>query len=96
MIDYYIVCTNQPDDVINNVGIRYDLEETIATHKVLRSKIVSDIMNGKVIYTAFKSGSILKKGSLVMVFAINGLRFIKTERNESRRDNLDNLRECNF
>jgi|GEM_PF-6560783 len=96
MIDYYIVCTVRPEDIIETVGARSDLDETKAEQKLSRSQVISDIKEGKTVYTAYKKNGELVKGNLVQVFKIGDKEYIKTEKNNTQADNLDNIRECNF
>jgi hypothetical protein len=92
----YIVCTVQSEDVIKDVGVRDDLDETNATNRLTRKEVIDQIEDGETFYTAYKSNGVLKKGQLIQIFLIGGVKYLKTKANNLKRDNLDNLRECKF
>ena len=98
MIDYYIICTEQPDDVIVRVGINDDLTKRPASSAKTRQEVINDLDNCKTIYTAHtwieEDG--YKLGAKVKKVCIGGKHFITTKANNTTRDNLDEIRKCNF
>lgn len=64
----YIVCTVQPEDVIKDVGVRDDLDETNATNRLTRTEVRDQIEDGETFYTAYKTNGVLKKDSWFKYF----------------------------
>ena len=98
MIDYYILCTEQPNDVIVSVGITTDLKIYASQQKKSRSDVIRDLYNGKIIYTAhsWNNFSGYSSGAKVKKVWVSGQQFISTEWNNTKKDNLDKIRKCEY
>lgn len=58
----------------------------------LRSTVVSNIESGNTVMTAYKkSDGQYYKGAEVNVVKIDGVKYIRTDKNSTKRDNLENL-----
>jgi len=95
--DYVIteVKFNAKHTHIDKVGAREDNGETLGSaQEYARQDVVKAINKGTTFFTAFKSDDgKWKKGEDVFVIKINGTDYIKTKKDGTPRDNLDNLPE---
>lgn len=87
--DYYIIAVhykNSDDTTFIEKVKAYDGSEK------LRSTVVANIENGQTIMTAVKgSDGKYYKGATVNVVKIDGVKYIRTDKNSTKRDNLENL-----
>jgi hypothetical protein len=95
--DYVItdVKFNEKHTHIDKVKARKDSGETLeSAQEYARQIVVKAIDNGTTFATAFKTNDgKWKKGEEVFVIEINGANYIKTKRDNTPKDNLDNLPE---
>jgi hypothetical protein len=92
--DYYIKCVNENrDGDIESVGTGTDVDKNYRNTKQ-KAEVIEDIdEHGKDVKTVYHSSS---KGRWVVgsdVHTVNG-DYIRTDRNNKRADNLDNIPEC--
>jgi hypothetical protein len=95
--DYVIteVKFNEKHTHIDKVRAREDNGDTLGSpQEYARQDVVKAINNGSTYVTAFKSNDgKWTKGEDVFVIKINGTDYIKTKRDDTAKDNLDNLPE---
>lgn len=94
--DYVITGVRFQDDkkYILSVEVRPDLGDKIGfTEDWKRLNVVDSIENGKTFVTAFRNGSEWRKGEDVHVVTINGTKYIRTDKNNTEKDNLGELPE---
>lgn len=96
MASYYIYAVNQADDVIQKVKICTSYTTSDGPYEVeekTRATVVRDIdINRKDIYTIYKNSSgDWKLGKLVITERIDNEKYIKTQANGKKVDNLDNI-----
>lgn len=94
--DYVItgVRYNASHSSISEVEVRADNGETIgAPRLVTRQQMISAIVGGESAVTAFRRDTKWHKGEDVRVATINGVRYLRTDRNSTSADNLGNLPE---
>lgn len=94
--DYCIsaVSFNSGHTHIDKVKARKDLGEKLDAEIIYtRAEIVSAINAGNTFVTVVMSNGSLSIGQPVFVVTINGVKFIKTVRDNTTKDNLDNLPE---
>jgi Protein of unknown function (DUF3892) len=95
--DYVIteVRFNAKHTHIDKVRARKDNGETLeSAQEYARQEVVKAINNGTTFVTAFKNNvGKWNKGEDVFVIEINGADYIKTKRDNTAKDNLDNLPE---
>lgn len=98
MINYYIICTEQPDNIIVRVGGTNDLRNAAAEFAKTREQVIQDLDDNKIIFTAhsWSKESGYKKGAKVKKIWVGDKPYISTKWNNIKRDNLDSIRECNF
>ncbi|HCC00124.1 MAG TPA: DUF3892 domain-containing protein [Ruminococcaceae bacterium] len=87
--DYYIIAVHYKDSddttFIEKVKL-YDASEK------LRSVVVANIEDGQTVMTAVKgTDGKYYKGAVVNVVKIDGIKYIRTDKNSTKRDNLDKL-----
>ncbi len=87
--DYYIIAVhykNSDDTTFIEKVKTYDGSEK------LRSTVVANIENGQTVMTAVKrNDGKYYKGATVNVVKIDGVKYIRTDKNSTKRDNLENL-----
>jgi hypothetical protein len=59
----------------------------------LRTKVISELENGKTFITVLKHGDRLKKGAEIHVINVNGKKYIRTDNDNDASDNLEGLPE---
>ena len=95
--DYVIteVKFNEKHTHIDKVKAREDNGETLGSaQEHARQNVVKAINNGTTFVTAFRSNDgKWQKGEDVFVIRISGADYIKTKRDNTAKDNLDNLPE---
>jgi Protein of unknown function (DUF3892) len=95
--DYVIteVRFNERHTHIDKVRAHEDNGETLGSaREQARLDVVKAINNGTTFVTAFRSNDAKwQKGEDVFVIGINGADYIKTKRDNTAKDNLDNLPE---
>jgi len=94
MADYYIKCVNEDrDGNIESVGTGTDVDKNARNTKQ-KSEVIEDIdVYSKDVKTVYYSSS---KGRWVVgskVHTVDG-EYIRTDRNNTREDNLNNIPEC--
>lgn len=87
--DYYIIAVHYKDSddttFIEKVRVYSGPEK-------LRSTVVSNIEDGQTIMTAVKgTDGKYYKGAVVNVVKIDGTKYIRTDKNTTRKDNLEEL-----
>ncbi len=87
--DYYIIAVHYKDSddttFIEKVKL-YDGSEK------LRSAVVTNVEDGQTVMTAVKgTDGKYYKGAVVNVVKIDGIKYIRTDKNSTKRDNLDKL-----
>lgn len=87
--DYYIIAVHYKDSddttFIEKVKL-YDGSEK------LRSAVVANIEDGQTVMTAVQgTDGKYYKGAVVNVVKIDGIKYIRTDKNSTKRDNLDKL-----
>lgn len=87
--DYYIIAVHYKDSddttFIEKVKL-YDGSEK------LRSAVVTNIEDGQTVMTAVQGADgKYYKGAVVNVVKIDGIKYIRTDKNSTKRDNLDKL-----
>ena len=93
MADYYIYAVHQEDEVIKKVKTctSYTTSGGPSTEsEKTKDTVVSDINSGKTVFTIYKD-VIWKLGELVVIETIDKIKYIKTKRNGTKKDNLDNI-----
>ena len=90
-VDYYITAVRYHKNraYVDHVRMHNNLKQA----DIPRSEVISYIDAGMSISTAEKIGESWIKGADVITVTINGVRFIKTEPNDTASDNLGNLPE---
>ena len=93
--DYLIsrVRFNEADTHIVKVEVRADKDDKVGPpSEMSRQAVVDNIGKGYTFETIFENqdGS-YKRGAKVMVITIDGVRYIKTRADNTKKDNLDNL-----
>ena len=58
-----------------------------------RSDVVAAIERGKSFQTILGGGSSWRKGQDVQIIVVNGVKYLRTDKNSTPRDNLENLPE---
>ena len=92
--DYVIVAANRADDNshISIVKRRPDLGDQLGDSTIeTKTEIVSSIKDGKSHVTAYWKDKRWVKGEDVRVVNLGGYDFIRTDRNETKADNLGEL-----
>jgi hypothetical protein len=86
---------NREHTAIAEVETRTDTGETIAAdvRRVSRQDVVASILRGTTFVTAYVREGTWQKGEDVGLVTIHGERFIRTDSNAVRADNLGNLPE---
>lgn len=59
----------------------------------LRTKMISELENGKAFITVLKQGDRLKKGLEVSIVHVNGKKYIRTDDDNEASDNLKDVPE---
>lgn len=93
MAAYYIKCTEKDSDGdILAVGYSYGLTAGIGGKRKDKSDVINDIDNrSKDVMTAYKQGGSWTEGE--EVHTVEG-EYIRTDRNQTESDNLDNISTC--
>jgi hypothetical protein len=94
--DYAItrVRFNDKHTHIDRVKIREDKGDSLGDEEErARSQIVSAIDSGTTFVSAFENNGKWQKGQEVFVVEIHGERYMKTVRDDTKKDNVDNLPE---
>ncbi|MBI3259241.1 MAG: DUF3892 domain-containing protein [Ignavibacteriae bacterium] len=94
--DYGISAVKFRDDnvYILSVKVHEDKGESIGNaFEVRREDIVSSIKSGKTFCTILRKDNKWSKGEDVGIVAINNKEFIRTDKNQTERDNLSELPE---
>lgn len=92
--DYVIVAANRADDnsCISIVRRRPDLGDELGDPTIeTRTDIIASIKGGKSHVTAYLKDKQWVKGEDVRVVNLGGTDFIRTDRNETKEDNLGHL-----
>ena len=92
--DYLIsaVQYNQAETHIVKVRTRVDNGDTVgAQEEMLRSRVVSLIEAGYSFCTIYASDGKWTKGAEVHTVTVNGVKYIRTDRDATARDNLGSL-----
>ena len=92
--DYAIVAANDSNaSQISIVKRRPCLEGTLSEEETIetRTDIVASLRSGKTYVTARRYGSEWVKGADIHRITVDGTDFIRTDRNETKADNLGNL-----
>jgi len=77
---------------IERVRVHEDLGDKIGSAKESsRTEVVKNIKNGKTYVTIFKGQNGWKKGQDVHIIQVGNEEFIRTDKNQKARDNLENL-----
>lgn len=86
---------NRDHTQIIEVEVRTDTGESISsdTRRMARPEVVSAILRGTTFVTAYYRDSKWHKGEDVRVVTIHGARFIRTDNNSTKADNLGSLPE---
>ena len=87
--DYYIIAVHYKDSddttFIEKIKLYNGSEK-------LRSAVVANIEDGQTVMTAVKgTDGTYYKGAVVNVVKIDGIKYIRTDKNSTKRDNLDEL-----
>jgi hypothetical protein len=94
--DFLIVrvkCNREHTHIVE-VEVVPDLGDSTGTaRKMSRQDVVLSILRGTTFVTAYLRDSKWQKGEDVRVVTINGERYIRTDNNSVRADNLGNLPE---
>lgn len=94
--DYVIteVRFNTKHTHIDKVRAHKDTGEALGSvQEYTRQDVVKAINSGTTYVTAFKNDGKWTKGENVFVIKINGTDYIKTKKDDTAKDNLDNLPE---
>jgi hypothetical protein len=59
----------------------------------LRTKVISELESGKTFITVVKHGDKLRKGTEIHIVNVNGKKYIRTDKDNTASDNLENLPE---
>ncbi len=59
----------------------------------LRTKVISELENGKIFITVLKQGDRLKKGLEISIVTVNGKKYIRTDNENKASDNLKDVPE---
>ena len=59
----------------------------------LRTKVISELENGKTFITVLKQGDRLKKGLEIGIVTVNGKKYIRTDDDNKASDNLKDVPE---
>ena len=59
----------------------------------LRTKLISELEDGKTFITVLKHGDRLKKGLEINIVAVNGKKYIRTDNENKASDNLNGIPE---
>jgi len=59
----------------------------------LRTKVISELENGKTFITVLKQGDRLKKGLEISIVTVDGKKFIRTDNENKASDNLEDIPE---
>jgi hypothetical protein len=59
----------------------------------LRTKVISELENGKTFITVIKHGDKLRKGPEIHIINLDGKKYIRTDNDSVASDNLDDLPE---
>jgi len=77
---------------IEKVRVHEDKGDTVGSpSESLRTEVVNNIKNGKTYVTIFKEQDKWKKGQDVHIIKVGNEEFIRTDKNQIARDNLENL-----
>lgn len=77
---------------IERVRVHEDLGDKVGSAKEsLRTEVVRNIKSGKTYVTIFKSQNEWNKGQDVHRIKVGNEEFIRTDKNQKARDNLENL-----
>ena len=81
------------DTHIERVRVHEDLGDKVSGSPTesLRTEVVKNIKNGKTYVTIFKSQAGWNKGQDVHIIKVGNEEFIRTDKNQTARDNLENL-----
>ncbi|WP_061286344.1 DUF3892 domain-containing protein [Leptospira interrogans] len=93
--DYLIskVCYASGGTPIKEVATRQDNGESVSTstQSLTRSQVITKIENGSTFVTIFEKDGKWNKGANVEIVKIDGEKYIRTDKNSTKRDNLENL-----
>lgn len=78
---------------IERVRVREDLGDKVGRipKEFLRAEVVKNIKSGKTYVTIFRSQNEWKKGQDVHIIKVGNEEFMRTDKNQKARDNLENL-----
>ncbi|MBD3285585.1 DUF3892 domain-containing protein [candidate division WOR-3 bacterium] len=97
--DYLISAVRYDENHERIVKVRYCLHQEdgirATEYEISRSTVVSRIENGYTFITVFldKDEKVWRKGSEVHIITVDGEKFIRTDTNAKKADNLENLPE---
>lgn len=87
--NYYIIAVHYKDSDDTTFIEKVKLYEGA---EKLRSTIVANIEDGQTVMTAVQgTDGQYYKGAVVNVVKIDGIKYIRTDKNSTKRDNLDKL-----
>jgi hypothetical protein len=96
--DYVITCVNYTSDGdrISTVGVHVDNGDSVGERKTWhRDQVVRELAQSKTFVTAVKTqAGKWEKGAPVVTYTKDGEVFIRTDANETAKDNLGNLPSC--
>ncbi len=99
----YIVCIKEDDNkVITKVGIKTQLRNSGYKELISRGEAIKLIEQNDNFFSAIKNSKFTKendedyflKAAKVSVVSVSGKKYIRTDKNDTAKDNLDNLKKC--
>lgn len=80
------------DEYIESVKVHPDNGDTIGSPDIWnRKNVLGKMDTGKTFTTILKNGDKWKKGQDVHILTVDGRRFLRTDANKKKKDNLENL-----
>ena len=94
--DYCIsaVRYNEDDDFIAKVKVHEDKGDTLGTSEIWsRKKVITEIEDDQSFMTVLKNDGKWKKGQNVHIITVDKVKYLRTDSNSKKSDNLENLPE---
>jgi hypothetical protein len=94
--DYLISEVSYHDnrDYISQLKVHIDNGETVSSSSIWdKDKVVNYIENGYSFCTIYRDNGKWSKGSEVVVIVVDGEKFLRTDANKKKQDNLEELPE---
>ena len=92
--DYLVIAVQygSNSDSITNVKVKADYGDTTGDTEIKsKSSVVSMIKKGTTFITSLLKDGKYQKGENVSVFTYEGTDYIRSDKNETQKDNLENL-----